>query len=394
MTSTQWTWPSIFKAFAVVAGLIVQSTCVVLVQLLSLLILPFSAKAYRRYIAHTMRMWSLNLVALVQFLAPSDLVVTFDESCVDDSKATVDTAIDVEKLVQRNHKGEVTGFNFPNRIIVTANHQIYADWIYIWCVAYMASAHGAMKIILKDSLKSLPIFGWGMQFFDFIFLKRKLAVDQKTIVDNLKHSSKSGDPLWLVLFPEGTVISTCTRERSRQFAEKNKMEDNRYTLLPRATGLRLSTLTLDESVEWLYDFTIGYSGIPSEANPEDVYTIQGIFFFGHRPKNVHIHIRRFRVSELPKDMDAFSSWIYQRWIEKDELMAYFYKHGKFPSGADHTSASSELQVPIRLTHSVVDLIQPWIALLPYIPIIKWTWQLFDKLGQSFSFSPSSSSIVA
>lgn len=37
--------------------------------------------------------------------------------------------------------------------------QIYADWVYIWCIAYLAKAHGVLKIILKSSLKNLPIYG-------------------------------------------------------------------------------------------------------------------------------------------------------------------------------------------------------------------------------------------
>jgi 1-acyl-sn-glycerol-3-phosphate acyltransferase len=44
----------------------------------------------------------------------------------------------------------------------------------------------------------------GMQFFDFIFLKRKLAMDKDTIVSNLERSKRSDQPMWLVLFPEGT----------------------------------------------------------------------------------------------------------------------------------------------------------------------------------------------
>lgn len=38
-------------------------------------------------------------------------------------------------------------------------YQIYADWVYIWCLAYLAKAHGVLKIILKSSLKNLPVYG-------------------------------------------------------------------------------------------------------------------------------------------------------------------------------------------------------------------------------------------
>jgi hypothetical protein len=85
-----------------------------------------------------------------------------------------------------------------------------------------------------------------MRFFDFIFLKRKLALDQENMTSNLERSKRNDQPMWLVLFPEGTgkeklnllsllfadlsdwimyfvVVSECTRKRSKEFAEKNNM---------------------------------------------------------------------------------------------------------------------------------------------------------------------------
>lgn len=43
-----------------------------------------------------------------------------------------------------------------------------------------------------------------MKFFDFIFLKRKLAFDKDNIVNNLERAKKNHLPMWLLLFPEGT----------------------------------------------------------------------------------------------------------------------------------------------------------------------------------------------
>jgi 1-acyl-sn-glycerol-3-phosphate acyltransferase len=37
-------------------------------------------------------------------------------------------------------------------------------------VAHREGRHGDFKIILKESLKFLPIFGWGMYFYEFIFV--------------------------------------------------------------------------------------------------------------------------------------------------------------------------------------------------------------------------------
>ncbi|KAG0174894.1 hypothetical protein DFQ28_000751 [Apophysomyces sp. BC1034] len=254
-----------------------------------------------------MRMWSQNLVALVQFFASSNLVLTLDESCSTAVRPDgVKIVADVEELLTRNEMGEISGLSFPDRIIVTANHQ-------------------------------------GMQFFDFIFLKRKLALDKENIVSNLTRTKKSGNPLWLVLFPEGT-------------------------------GLHLCTLTLDDSVEWLYDFTIGYPGVRTDENPEDVYNISKIFFLGQNPKQIHIHIRRFKVSDIPKDAEEFSQWVHQRWIEKDLLMTQFYKDGRF-AGQDYEqtekmNSARTFEIPIKLKNSVIDLAQPYVFLLSYIPLVK------------------------
>ncbi|KAL7316328.1 hypothetical protein PS15m_005434 [Mucor circinelloides] len=148
-TAAWWSPKTIMQILFVNFGLFFQSTCCVLGQLFSLFIYPFSFKLYRQYIAFTMHTWSQNLVALIQWFAPANLVMTFDQSCGS-----------MQDIVQKDTKtGKVNGFVFPERIIVTSNHQIYADWVYIWCIAYLAKAHGVLKIILKSSLKNLPIYG-------------------------------------------------------------------------------------------------------------------------------------------------------------------------------------------------------------------------------------------
>ena len=38
--------------------------------------------------------------------------------------------------------------------------QIYADWWYAWCLTYFWGTHKDVYIVLKKSLKWLPIVGW------------------------------------------------------------------------------------------------------------------------------------------------------------------------------------------------------------------------------------------
>ena len=59
-----------------------------------------------------------------------------------------------------------------------------------------------------------------MQFFQFIFLKRSWAADKDLLEKTMHDLAKSVKPLWLLIFPEGTLISDCTRKSSQKFAEK------------------------------------------------------------------------------------------------------------------------------------------------------------------------------
>ena len=133
--------------------------------------------------------------------------------------------------------------------------------------------HGRIYIILKESLKNVPIFGWGAQFYNFIFLSRKWETDKSRFQRHLSQLSNPKDPMWLLIFPEGTNLSETTRAKSKAWAEKQGINDMKHQLLPRKTGLQFCLQRLKESTNWLYDCTIAYEGVPyvpsyqSTSNP-------------------------------------------------------------------------------------------------------------------------------
>lgn len=122
--------------------------------------------------------------------------------------------------------------------------------------------HGRIYIILKESLKNVPIFGWGAQFYNFIFLSRKWETDKSRFQRHLSQLSNPKDPMWLLIFPEGTNLSETTRAKSKAWAEKQGINDMKHQLLPRKTGLQFCLQRLKESTNWLYDCTIAYEGVP------------------------------------------------------------------------------------------------------------------------------------
>jgi lysocardiolipin and lysophospholipid acyltransferase len=154
-------------------------------------------------------------------------------------------AEDIERIVERDESGNVKSLRLPERFVLTANHQasrstmvnlvkdvdfhvqVYADWWYAWCLLYFVGPRGVHRqvyITLKKSLKWIPIIGWGMQFFNFIFLARSWASDRLQLAHDLSVLGKEAEsedvPFAFILYPEGTLVSKDTRPISRKFADK------------------------------------------------------------------------------------------------------------------------------------------------------------------------------
>ena len=178
-------------------------------------------------------------------------------------------------------------------------------------------------------------------FYGFIFLARNWTKDKPRITHRLqklksRHSGplsgpESLDPMWLLIFPEGTNLSANGRASSKKWAEKQALPDMTHQLLPRTTGLQFCLNELRGTVEWVYDCTIAYEGIPRGEYGQDIFGLWSIYFQGRAPKSVNMYWRRFRVADIPiDDAKAFEKWLLARWKEKDALIEGFMQRGRFP----------------------------------------------------------------
>jgi lysocardiolipin and lysophospholipid acyltransferase len=235
--------------------------------------------------------------------------------------------------------------DFPERLVLIANHQIYTDWLYLWWAAYTSGMHGHIYIILKESLKYVPLIGPAMTLWGFIFMARKWETDQPRLRHrlqklNARHSGPLAgekgalDPMWLLIFPEGTNLSRNTRNQSARWSAKSGIPDVKHCLLPRSTGLQFCLKELDDTVEYLYDCTIAYEGTTPDRYGSELFTLRSVYFQGRQPKSVNMHWRRFKVADIPKhDQKAMEEWTQQRWQEKDQMMDYYLREGTFPGDA-------------------------------------------------------------
>ncbi|EKM83713.1 hypothetical protein AGABI1DRAFT_32690 [Agaricus bisporus var. burnettii JB137-S8] len=311
---------------------------------------------------------------MCQWFAPTELRVTFETQGL--GKFSKE---EIERIVVKNVNGTVT-LNLPTKFVLTANHQVYADWWYAWCLLYFIGPSGVHRhifITLKKSLQWVPLAGWGMQFFNFIFLARSWASDRHHLASSLaslgKEARKEDRPFCFLLYPEGTLISKDTRPISKKFADKMGISDMKNTLLPRSTGLHYSLRSLAPRIPdlKLLDLTVVYPGIPPMGYGQGYYTLRSIFLDGVPPPAIHIHMRLFDVREdmpigdlsasvlnadvsakdavevdIPEEEKArFDLWLRNLWNEKDESITKYHETGNLNSLPE---GSMTVDIPLKL----------------------------------------------
>ncbi|KAJ3160314.1 hypothetical protein HK101_000918 [Irineochytrium annulatum] len=295
------------------------SLCINVVQVFSFPLLMVDHRLYRNYIRVTERLFASLMVLLTYLLMPVHLSIT----------------------------GDTSGLKASTSTLLISNHQTLLDWWYIWLLCWTRGAHGEIKIILKESLRWLPIVGWGMRFFEFIFLSRKISIDKERLEGACAMMrGDKGVPYWLLIFPEGTVLDRETRPKCLEYAEKMNLKEEvipTHTLIPRSTGLRICMRGM--KVRWIEDVTVGFEAWPGwrMANEEYVYDrfapLDAFLRRRAAPRRVHFYVRRFPVEEIPgledgadeeKSKEAFDLWVRERYLEKDAMMRHFDATGQWP----------------------------------------------------------------
>lgn len=305
------------RALALSSYFLSGALCINLSQFLGTPLYLINRDWYNAWIAFTKQSFGLLTMTLTQTFSPTKVIVSGDAS--------------VRGQILRKTDGTLF-LDFPERLVLIANHQIYTDWLYLWWTAYCSGMHGRLYIILKESLKKIPVLGWGMQFSQFIFLKRNWEKDREHMAKALQRLNKLTDPMWLLIFPEGTNLAPSTRSKSAKWAAKNNMKDMRHCLLPRSTGLRFCLQELQGTVDYLYDCTIAYEGVPRGAFAQDIFTLRAGYLEGRPPKSVSMYWRRFAIKDIPfQNEKAFELWLIARWREKDLLIENYLIHGRFPA---------------------------------------------------------------
>ncbi|ODV69607.1 hypothetical protein HYPBUDRAFT_103432 [Hyphopichia burtonii NRRL Y-1933] len=352
------------------------------------------------------------LTFVTSWINPCQISITYDSASIPESDS-----------FKVDPNGNLLSILCPNSVFIS-NHQIYTDWLFIWFISYTARLADSIHIILKD-LSKIPVLGYGMKNFNFMFLLRKWEADKVNLTNQLltidanarglgpannvthvastnvaqllvQHWPKGNRPdqIWpyqIILFPEGTVNSAHTKLRSEKFCEKLGIPKLNHCLMPRVRGLFLTLRKLRDTVEVVYDLTTGYSDLLPTEFGEDKFTLKGFYLLGYGPAKINYHIRGFKIKDIPlgedtvdiddvkdEDLKKFEEWLFKIWYEKDLLLLNFYKYGTFidvTSQSTNTEAKSKdrtVTADFKLK-SNLEIIYPFATLIAAILILRLAW---------------------
>lgn len=261
-----------------------------LAQTASLLLLPFSRPAFRRFNRWCADTWWGACVSASRRFNGTHLIVTGDE-------------------LPRHENA-----------LVLSNHQDMPDILALMFLARAKDRLGDLKFFVKHALKWVPGIGWGMQFIGCPFLERDWTADRERVRRTFGTLVQERIPVWLVSFAEGTRATPDKIRASAEWALANGIEATRHVLIPRSKGFTATIRGLGNHLHAVYDVTIGYvDGVPTLWQ-----------YITGSVQRIHVHVRRFPVDSLPKLEHELRDWLLARFREKDALLEHYYAHGAFP----------------------------------------------------------------
>jgi 1-acyl-sn-glycerol-3-phosphate acyltransferase len=216
----------------------------------------------------------------------------------------------------------ITGDAVPQKenALLISNHQSIADVMVLICFSARCGREADLKWFVKDIIKYVPGPGWGMRFLDCIFVKRNWTRDRDAIERLFGKYAAHQIPVFVISFLEGTRRNARNAQQAQDFARKNDLPVPQHTLIPRTKGFVASVTGLRTHLDAVYDITIGY--------PERVPSLADCF--ACRVPHIEIHLKRHAIDTLPQGPDELAAWAFQKFREKDELLADFQGTYRFP----------------------------------------------------------------
>ena len=248
-------------------------------------------------------------------------------------------------------QGDVRAMSPRTCTLIVMNHRTRLDWLFYFSVQARYASLRRFKICLKNELRHIPGLGWAMQGAKFLFLKRKWNIDRDRIIELLTNFQSACYAPQLLLFPEGTDYRTVSRQRSREYAEKNNLDDYEHVLHPRTLGFGsiVGLMKQYNQLEQIVDVTVAY--------PENLPQSEADVMKGNLPRVIVFNVECFHVDSVPVGNDGqLAMWLEERWLAKEHFLREFYHYRDYGHGNGLTDAQNlevERDLRVRLATAVL-----------------------------------------
>ncbi|CAG9771263.1 unnamed protein product [Ceutorhynchus assimilis] len=229
------------------------------------------------------------------------------------------------------------------------NHSYETDWLMGWMACEKMGVLGNCKAYAKKVIQYIPVLGWGWKFSEFVFLERSYEKDKEVIDQQIRKLADHPDPMWLLLFPEGTRFTPKKHQISLDFANKNNLPQLKHHLLPRTKGFVASLPPMRGKVPAIYDTLIVFK------DDDPVEPTMTNLLFG-KQITAHMYIKRVPLEEVPDTEAEQEQYLRELFVRKDKMKESFIQTGDF------------------FKNSGVTPVEPWPAhrrLWPILNVIFW-----------------------
>ena len=209
--------------------------------------------------------------------------------------------------------------------IWVSNHTHAWDFVATCMTAPLHGRIGAMRFLMKEQIKNVPIIGFGLYWMDNIYLKRNFKEDKEHINMTFRRLRNKWYPFWLVVYPEGTRNRPNKVAESQEYARTHNLPVFEHIVNPRPTGLLVAIQQLRHVVPYIYDITLQYG--------DDAHI--AMVFCPNEGIDIHMNVNVIKMEDVPEDEEEMKEWLNELWKRKDDLVGYFKVHKRFPGKGEY-----------------------------------------------------------
>ncbi|KAF5140168.1 acylglycerol-3-phosphate acyltransferase-like protein [Vairimorpha ceranae] len=208
---------------------------------------------------------------------------------------------------------EFEGENLINpreNYLVISNHVNEYDFLVLSNLFNNSENLSNVKYVMKSEMRNYYGIFQILDLLNFLTIERDIKKDEKTIKNYCSRINKAKSAIHLVLFPEGTLITENTINKSKEFRKSKNLEPLDYVLSPRYKGFKVIAEGLkDSNIKKVLDITFTY--------PECVQPTLSSILFSNQKYKIKYTMNIHELNSI-KDHNYFLD---QCWKFKNEWIA-------------------------------------------------------------------------